>query len=253
MIYDLQRASMWKRISAWLLDIILLCIVATLMAFLLSTALNYDSYNAQLDARYAVYEEQYGVTRNLTQAQIDAMTPDQLANVEAASKALAEDEEALYAYNMMIQLMIVITSLGILLAYIVLEFIIPMVLGNGQTVGKKVFGLGVMRQDGVRVNGVCMFIRTVLGKYAIETMIPVMMVLMLWFGSVGEVGWLIVGVIVIAEIVLLATTRERCMIHDKLANTVTVDIASQMIFKTHEDMIAYKQKVAAKKASNQVY
>jgi len=253
MIYDLQRASMWKRISAWLLDAILLCIVATLMAFLLSTALNYDSYSQQLDARYAAYEEQYGVTRNLTQADIDAMTPDQLANVEAASKALAEDQEALYAYNMMIQLMIVITSLGILLAYIVLEFTVPMVLGNGQTVGKKVFGIGVMRQDGVRVNGVCMFIRTVLGKYAIETMIPVMMALMLFFGSVGEVGWLIVGVIVIAQIVLLVTTRERCMIHDKLATTVTVDIASQMIFKTQEDLIAYKQKVAAEKAANQVY
>lgn len=253
MIYDLQRASMWKRISAWLLDAILLCIVATLMAFLLSTALNYDSYSQQLDARYAAYEEQYGVTRNLTRADIDVMTPDQLANVEAASKALSEDPEALYAYNMMIQLMIVITSLGILLAYIVLEFTVPMVLGNGQTVGKKVFSIGVMRQDGVRVNGVCMFIRTVLGKYAIETMIPVMMVLMLFFGSVGEVGWLIVGVIAIVEIVLLVTTRERCMIHDKLATTVTVDIASQMILKTQEDLIAYKQKVAAEKAANQVY
>lgn len=253
MIYDLQWASMWKRISAWLLDFILLCIVATLMAFLLSTALNYDSYNDRLDARYTLYEEQYGVSRNLTQAQIDAMTPDQLANVEAASKALSEDEEALYAYNMMIQLMIVITSIGILLAYIVLDFTVPMLLGNGQTVGKKIFGIGVMRQDGVRVNGVCMFIRTVLGKYAIETMIPVMMVLMLWFGSVGEVGWLIVGVIVIAEIALLVTTKERCMIHDKLANTVAVDVASQMIFKTHEDMIAYKQKVAAEKAAAQTY
>lgn len=253
MIYDLQRASMWKRISAWLLDAILLCIVATLMAFLLSTALNYDSYSQRLDDRYAYYEAEYGVTRDLTQAQVDAMSPDELANLEAASKALSEDEEALYAYNMMIQLMIVITSIGILLAYIVLEFTVPMVLGNGQTVGKKVFGIGVMRQDGVRVNGLCMFIRTVLGKYAIETMIPVMMTLMLFFGSVGEVGWIIVGVIVIAEIVLLVTTKERCMIHDKLANTVSVDVASQMIFKTQEDMIAYKQKVAAEKAANQEY
>ena len=253
MIYDLQRASMWKRISAWLLDFILLCIVATLMAFLLSTALNYDSYSEQLDARYAVYEAQYGVSRNLSQAEVDAMTPEQLANVEAASKALSEDEEALYAYNMMLQLMIVITSIGILLAYIVLEFTVPMLLGNGQTVGKKIFGIGVMRQEGIRVNGVCMFIRTVLGKYAIETMIPVMMVLMLWFGSVGEVGWLIVGMIVIVEIALLITTRERCMIHDKLANTVTVDIASQMIFNTPEDLMAYKQKVAAEKAAAQTY
>ncbi len=253
MIYDLQRANMWKRISAWLLDTILLCIIATLMAFLLSTALNYDSYSERLGARYAYFGEEYGVSRDLTQAQVDAMTPDQLANLEAASKALSEDEEALYAYNMMIQLIIVITSFSILLAYIVLDYTVPMLLGNGQTVGKKVFGIGVMLKNGVRVNGVCMFIRTVLGKFAIETMIPVIMVLMLFFGSVGMVGWLIVGAIVLTEIALLVTTRERCMIHDKLANTVTVDIASQMIFKSPEDLLAYKQKVAAQKAVDQVY
>lgn len=253
MIYDLQRASLLKRISAWLLDTILLCIAATLMAFLLSAAVDYDGYSQRLDARYAHFEAEYGVSREVTQAQVDAMSPEELANLEAASKAIAEDEEALYVYNMMIQLVILITSLGILFAYLLLEFIVPMSLGNGQTIGKKVFAIGVMRQEGVKVNGVCMFIRTVLGKYAIETMIPVMMVLMLFFGSVGEVGWIIVGVIVIAEIVLLATTKEHCMIHDKLANTVTVDLPSQMIFNTQEELIAYKEKVAAEKAAHQVY
>ena len=253
MIYDLQRASMWKRVSAWLLDAILLCIVTTLMALLLSTALNYDDYSQRLDARYAHFEEEYGVSRDVTQAQVDAMSPEELAKLEAASQAIAEDEEALFAYNMMIQLVILITSLGILFAYLLLEFIVPMAFGNGQTIGKKVFAIGVMRQEGIKVNGVCMFIRTVLGKYTIETMIPVMMALMLFFGSVGEVGWIITGAIVIVEIVLLAATKERCMIHDKLANTVTVDLPSQMIFNTREDLIAYKEKVAAEKAANQVY
>ncbi len=253
MIYDLQRASMLKRISAWLLDFILLCIATTLMAFFLSSVLNYDRYSQQLEARYAHYEAEYGVSRNLTQAEVDQMSPEELANLEAASAAIAQDEEALYAYNMMIQLIILMTSFGILLAYLVLEWIVPRVLGNGQTIGKKVFGIGVMRQDGVRVNGVCMFIRTVLGKYAIETMIPVMMALMLYFGSVGEVGWLVVGVIGVAEVILLATTRERCLIHDKLASTVAVDLASQMIFDTTEARIAYQEKIAAEKAANQVY
>ena len=253
MIYDLQRASMWKRISAWLLDAILLCIIATLIAFVLAAVTNYDGYSEQLDARYTYFEEQYGVSRNLTQEQVNAMTDEERANLTAASDAIAADEEALYAYNMMLQLIIIMTSFGILLGYVVLEFAVPMVLGNGQTIGKKVFSLGVMQQNGVRVNGVCMFIRTVLGKYAIETMIPVMMVLMLFFGTIGTVGWIIVGAIGIVQVALLVTTRERCMIHDKLANTVTVDLPSQMIFKTQEDLIAYKEKVAAEKAANQVY
>ena len=253
MIYDLQRASMWKRISAWLLDAILLCIIATLMALVLAAVTNYDGYSEQLDARYTYFEEQYGVSRNLTQEQVNAMTDEERANLTAASNAIAADEEALYAYNMMLQLIIIMTSFGILLGYVVLEFAVPMVLGNGQTIGKKVFSLGVMQQNGVRVNGVCMFIRTVLGKYAIETMIPVMMVLMLFFGTIGTVGWIIVGAIGIVQVALLITTRERCMIHDKLANTVTVDLPSQMIFKTPEDQIAYKEKIAAEKAANQVY
>ena len=253
MIYDLQRASMWKRISAWLLDAILLCIIATLMAFVLAAVTNYDGYSEQLDARYTYFEEQYGVSRSLTQDQVDAMSDEERANLTAASDAIAADEEALYAYNMRLQLIIIMTSFGILLGYVVLEFAVPMVLGNGQTIGKKVFSLGVMQQNGVRVNGVCMFIRTVLGKYAIETMIPVMMVLMLFFCTIGTVGWIIVGAIGIVQVALLITTRERCMIHDKLANTVTVDLPSQMIFKTQEDLIAYKEKVAAEKAANQVY
>ncbi len=253
MIYDLQRASMWKRISAWLLDAILLCVVATGMALLLSALLNYDQYSQQLDARYAYFESEYGVSRNVTQAEVDAMTPDQLAAMEAASKALSEDGEAMYAYTMMLQLIILIVSIAILLAYLALEFFVPLAFKNGQTIGKKVFGIGVMRQDGVCVNGVCMFIRTILGKYAIETMIPVMMVLMLFFGSIGEIGWFIAGAIGILQIFFLATTRERCLIHDKLATTVTVDLASQMIFPSTEELIAYKQKVAAEKAANQVY
>ena len=193
------------------------------------------------------------MTRNLTQEQVDAMTPEQLDRLETAAQALSEDEEALHAYGMMIQLMIVITSLSLLLAYIVTEWAVPLALGNGQTIGKKIFGIAVMRQDGVRVNSVCMFIRTVLGKFTIETMIPVMMVLMLFFGSIGAVGWLITGVILIIEIALLVTTRERCMIHDKLANTVTVDLASQMIFQSPEALLAYKEKVAAQKAAEQTY
>ena len=138
MIYDLQRASMWKRISAWLLDAILLCIIATLMAFVLAAVTNYDGYSEQLDARYTYFEKQYGVSRNLTQEQVNAMTDEERANLTAASDAIAADEEALSAYNMMLQLIIIMTSFGILLGYVVLEFAVPMVLGNGQTDRKSV-------------------------------------------------------------------------------------------------------------------
>ena len=253
MIYDLQRASLLKRISAWLLDTILLCIAATLMAFLLSAAVDYDGYSQRLDARYAHFEVEYGVSREVTQAQVDAMSPEELANLEAASKAIAEDEEALYVYNMMIQLVILITSLGILFAYLLLEFIVPMSLGNGQTIGKKVFAIGVMRQEGVKVNGVCMFIRTILGKYTIETMIPVLILLMLYFGTIGLTGTLVLLAIAVLQIGLMIGTHNNAAIHDVMAKTVAVDLASQMIFDTYDQLLEYKKKMHAEKAASQPY
>jgi len=253
MIYDLQRASLWKRVSAWLLDAILLCITATLMAWLLSLAMNYDGYREQLDARYSIYEEQFGISRYVTQAELDAMTEEEISIRNAADQALKADTEALRLNDLLTYMMITIASLSILLAYLALEFTVPLIFGNGQTVGKKVFGVGVMRSNGIRVNGVCMFIRTVLGKFTIETMIPVMMLMMLFFGAIGFPGLVIGGGIILVQLLLLISTKEHSLIHDKLANTVTVDLASQMIFNTQEDLIAYKQKIAAEKAAQQSY
>ena len=58
---------------------------------------------------------------------------------------------------------------------------VPLKLGNGQTIGKKVFGIGVMRVDGVQLTTIQLFIRTILGKFTLETMIPVYIVLMIFF------------------------------------------------------------------------
>ncbi len=251
LIFTLQKGSMWKRISAWLLDAILLVIITTLMALLLSAVTGYDGHVAALDERYRIVEETYGVSRNVTAAEVERMTEDELANLNAASDAIAADAEANRLYNLLLQLIILIASLGLLFSFLVLEFAVPMLLKNGQTIGKKVFGLAVMRIDGVRVNGVMMFIRTVLGKYTIETMIPVMMVLMIYFGAIGIVGVGILLAVLIANLVILAVSRENAMIHDKLACTAVVDMASQRIFDTPEALMQWKQEQQALKAAQQ--
>ncbi len=253
LIFDLQKASMWKRVSAWLLDAILLVIVATLMALLFSYLTGYDGWVDKLDQRYALVEAEYGVSRSVTQADIDQMDEMQLANLEAASKAISEDAEANHAYLMLLQLMVLIASLSLLFAFLLMEFAVPMLFKNGQTIGKKIFGVAVMRVSGVRINGVCLFIRTILGKFTIETMIPVMMFLMLYIGAIGLSGLIVMAVVLVANIALLIATKENAMIHDKLANTVTVDMASQMIFNTVEELIARKQAAAAEAAAASPY
>ena len=249
MIYDLQRASMWKRVSAFLFDAILLGIVAVLFGFVLSNLTGYDNYNRALDGAYARYGEEYGVNFQLSLSEYDAMTAQQRETLNTAYAALGADKEAMHAYGMVISLTLLITSLGILLGFVLMELAIPLKLGNGQTLGKKIFGIGLMQQDGVKVNGRVMFVRTILGKYTIETMVPVLILLMIWFGILGLVGTLVLAGILLVQAGMLLFTRKRLLIHDALACTVAVDVASQLIFPDRETMIAYKEKIHAEKAA----
>ena len=252
MIYDLQRASLWKRISAFLFDAILLGIVSVLAAWALSVLIGYDSQIARIDAAYDRYGELYGVNFDMSLEEYEAQTPEQLETVNAAYAALAADEEAAAAYGTVVQMTLLITSLGILLGYALMEFAIPLKIGNGQSLGKKIFGIALMQQDGVQLNSRVLFVRTFLGKYTLETMVPAMIILMIWFGMLGLTGTLVLAGILLIQMVLICRHR-RMIIHDLLAGTVAVDFASQMIFANQEALISYKQKAHAEKAAREPY
>lgn len=253
MIFDLQKASMWKRISAFLLDFILLGIAVAGMAALLSAVLGFDKHNTALNEAYAGYEAEYGIVFDITEEEYIQMSEAELQAWNDAYNALIKDEEAMYSYNMVVNLTLVISTLAILSAYLVLEFAIPIKLGNGQTLGKKIFGVGVMRTDGIKVTPPLLFIRTILGKFTIETMIPVLIGVMIFFNMIGIVGILILGLILLLQIILMIVTNTNSCIHDVLAKTVTVELASQMIFENEQEMIAYKNKVHAENVARQTY
>ena len=253
MIYDLQKASMWKRISAFLFDLILLSIVSVLFAWVLSQVLGYDGYQQRLDEAYTRVGEEYGIDLRMPLAEYNALDDAGKATLNAAYDALSADAEANRTYSMLIQLTILIASIAILLGYLTMEFAVPLKLGDGRTLGKKVFGLAVMQNDGVRLRAVGLFIRTVLGKYAVETMIPVIILMMVFWGTIGVMGPIVLFAILAVEAAVMVGTKTNAMIHDLLAATVVVDYASQMIFDTREDLIRYKEKIHAEMAAKQEY
>ena len=250
---ELQKASMWKRISAFLFDVIILGIVAVLLGWGLSALLYYDSYSRIVTDSYTRYSEEYGVDLRLTQKEYEALPEEEARKVDAGFAALNADRNALRANQMMLQLSVMIISLGFFFAYLIMEFFIPLKLGTGQTLGKKIFGIGLMKTDGVKVNGVTLFIRAILGKYAIETMVPVLIILMIYWGTIGVVGPAVIFLILIVEAVVMISTRTNSLIHDLLANTVVIDAASQRIFDSPEARAAYKAKIAAELAERQEY
>ena len=247
-MYDFQKANMWKRISAALCDFILLAIVVVGMALLLSTVLGYDNYVTQFNDLKASYEEKYEID---LQADYNELSDEDKARVDEADKAFAADPDANYVYGMIINYTFIIVIFSILIGYLLVEFIIPLLFKNGQTLGKKIFGVAVMREDGVRLSPTLLFVRTVLGKYTVETMIPVLIIIMVSLGVMGIIGTAVVVALLIAQIVLIIVTKARTPLHDKLAHTVTVDYASQMIFDTPEEMIAYKKRIHAESVENE--
>lgn len=254
---DIQKAGLWQRIAAGILDLILLAVLATGFCWVLSSLLDYDQYFVQSESIRLEYTQKYNLPEEITQEVLDAMSPeeyaDYVANVEAANAAIAQDEEAIRVFNMMLNLSLIIASGGILLSMVLLQFVVPLLFGNGQTVGKKVFGLCLIRNDGVKLNTLQLFTRVILGKYAVGVMIPVYAVIMVMLNVPNLLLLLVAVVAVLAQVVCFFATRNRCLLHDLMAGTVVVDYGSQQIFKSTEDLIAYQQKIAAERAARQKY
>ena len=253
MTNDIQKAGLWKRLAAGILDGILLAVLAAGVALLLGAFLGYDGYKTTWNERCAYYEEQYSTSFQITEEQYKALPLQEKENYDKAYEALIQDDDAVKAYNMMRSMPMLIITGGILVACLLLEFALPMFFGNGQTIGKKVFGLGVVRVDSVRTTPLQMFVRTVLGKFTIEIMIPVYVVHMIFFGVTGLVGTLFLGALLVAQILIMALTQNKSLIHDLLAGTVVVDVASQMIFRDTQDLIDYKKRISREQSNRQTY
>lgn len=250
MKFDLQKADMWKRISAALFDFIILMTVIVGIAAGLSAILNYDYYLGVVDDIRNEYSEEYGVDLNLTDAEIEKLPEDQRQVYKTAGDEFSKDERVLIGYSILVRFTVVIVACSVLFAYVLLEFVVPLLLKEGRTLGKKIFGLAVIRTNGVRMKGQAHFIRSVIGKCAIETLVPIFIVLMILFNMLGLVGTIVLLLFPALQIFTLCYTRRtRSAIHDLISDTVVVDMASQKIFDTEEELMAYKTRIHAEEVA----
>ncbi|MDE5548278.1 MAG: RDD family protein [Clostridia bacterium] len=272
-MFELRKIGIVKRASALLLDVILLAVLSTGFIFLISLICNYKQaeelstqyYNEWEDYRKEyigdvasfygfVYEEneegdEFTITKDGQESSFDAVMKTLVASA-------GEDPETAEAYEVYLTLtpvakvnaqykyvysmLFMMVSIGILLAYIVLEFVIPIILKNGQTVGKKVFEICLVRPDCVKINNLSLFARTILGKYAIETMFPVLLVFLFIFGGLGVLAIILFAALVLLNVIVFFATKNRTPIHDLLASTVVADKKLQMIYESEEELAQKK-------------
>lgn len=260
-MYDIQKASLLKRFSAFLLDFILMTIAVTGLALLFSTIFGYDNYTSKLNEERWYYQDTYigedlvkeGVTFGITEEKfkdLDEQTKNLLLDAYAKFQ---KDTDVIFYFNMLFNLTLTIASLSLVISFLLIEFVMPMIFGNGQTIGKKIFGIGVVHTNAVKVTGVAVFTRAILGKCVIETMIPVMLFITMLFGSGGEIGIIVLGLLLFLELLFFFRGGKQTLLHDVLAVTTTVDLSLQMTFETPEDLAAYKAKLHEEAVRNSEY
>lgn len=270
-MFELRKMNIVKRASALLLDIILLAVLSTGFMFIISLICNYSHQEALSTQYFTEWEDfrkeyignvakYYGFTYEESEDEYTISKDGEPSSLGAVMQKLHESEgkdsetaEAYVVYmsltpvskvnaqyKYVYSLLFMMTSLGILLAYLVLEFVIPIILKNGQTVGKKVFGICLVRADCVKINLLSLFIRTLVGKFAIETMFPVLLVFLFLFGGLGVLSIILLIALILLNTVLFFATKNKTPIHDIFAGTVAVDMKLQMIFQSEEELLEKK-------------
>jgi uncharacterized RDD family membrane protein YckC len=253
MSISLQKANFWKRISAFMFDIIVTIMLTMGFATVINVFCGYDQKTADLNAYYTQYEETYGIDFNISEEDYAQLTTEQQQVYMDANKAMQQDAGFQKASQVIFNLTMLMYGGGALAGYIVWYFVIPLFFGYGRTMGKRIFGLAVIRTNCVKVSAPVLFIRTVVGMFAIETMMPLALLIMIWFNMMGIVGLITIGLLGILQVWVLISTKTNSSIHDLLTDTVVVEFMSQQIFDTQEDMLHFVQEEHAKAVENAEY
>ncbi|MBQ8295316.1 MAG: RDD family protein [Clostridia bacterium] len=250
MALSLQKANVWKRVSAYLVDTVATIFLALGFLIVLLAIFGYDAQSQRYaegeQAYYTQYAEQYDVDFEISQDEYKSLSPEAKQAYDTALKeaqnAIEQDPELMQTADKLFSRVLVSASFGLLASVVVFHFVLPLFFKNGQTLGKKVFGLAVMRTNHVKLSTPVLFVRSVIGLYVMETMAPVLLCLM------GSVGLIAAALVMILQLFVMWKTDTNSSIHDLLADTVVVDLASQRIFETQDEMLAFRLKQAEENA-----
>jgi len=254
MTFGIQKANFWKRFSAWLIDTVLVLLLSVALSIPMLGILNFDHYDERLDAirstHVAKIEEQFPfVDFDISQEEYNNLSQSVKDEYEEAQKALndllANDKEFMAVRADRLSAIVTDVCITVFLSIFLAHFVLPLFLKNGQTLGKKTFGLCVVRTNGVKITTTQLFIRSIIGMFAIETAAVAFLLLIY---PVGLIAAILVQAL---QIGVMIKTDTNSSIHDLLADTAVVDYASQHIFETEEKRAEFIALMEAEEAEVQ--
>ena len=244
-VYEINKASVLRRFAAWLIDFIIFVVLATGLLSLTSIIFNYDAEFAKVEEKYlehGIYtlnpSATDGSNKYITCTYYrEDRTVDETSACYIAWNEFFEDEEAVAQRMKCDTLMIIMLTTSSLIALLLTEFILPLIFKNGQTIGKKIMHIGLIGNDRIRIRVWQLFARVIIGRFVIETMIPIYCVVYAFINTTGGLlGLLIIIIIAIIEVAMLGATKNNQLIHDFVSSTVVIDMDSQYIARNRQDL-----------------
>lgn len=246
---EFYKAKPIKRFVAYVIDMLLLLAITFGVMVPMCSWLGYEDSRAELVPFYEKYSQEYGIDLQISGTEYDELSQKQKEAYDKAYDAMNQDKDALYVMNKVLFAVLASAAVGFLVGYVILEVALPLILKNGQTIGKKAMKLCVMHKAHVTVSPWQVIFRAILGKYFIGTLIPMVLLalpeLKIWIIS----GSLILALIAMTQAFIVLMSQANCGIHDKLFNTVVADFEQQHIFDTLEERRAYDAELEAREAA----
>ena len=258
MYYDIQKAPVTKRIGAFLLDFMLLVILIVFATSLLTHAMNVNKHienikviTDEIEENKEYYEEKYQLKLDITDEEFNTMTEEEKIACNEAWSKMYNETGLTKLENKVVSLYILAITCGALIAILLTEVLVPALMKHGRTLGKRAFGLAVMRKNCVKIHPVQMVARALLGKFTICLMFPIYAIV--FYGLNSMPGKVILVVVLGAQLIAMGVSKNNAAIHDLIVGTTVVDYDSQMIYENEEELQAAIEKDKAEQAARKTY
>lgn len=255
---NLEMKLLFKRIGAYILDMVLVMLVASLISSLTFINKDYKAYNSTYSEyvdRLTVYQnfikdfEDYYEDEEITDEEYNNLLSDysefsiyvtnryddkEISNEEYNQilddlLEIYSDEYILYNYEL--SKLNVISSI-ILIICLILYFSIMQYFMNGQTLGKRIFNLKVVNKNTEKVGLVNLLIRTVIVTGVLISIIQILCLFILnkddFYTAAYYIKMISYGIEFMILITILLRTDGRGL-HDLIANTKVIDINNRPV------------------------
>ena len=244
-IYTPKRATWFKRILAFGLDIILFAVLLTGAMFLISYIVGFQHELELLNAKFIEYgiylKNDEGIYEFCSDINGSTACKD-------AWEAFNNDALACSYYDNTALKTLPILIGGVFVTELILDYIIPMCLKNGRTIGMFCLGLAYIDTRDIKINHFQVFTHFLFGKFIVVSALPIFFFLMHFFNVFPTYGLLICVVIILANLIMKFASPKRMGIADSIGKMYMIENESQIYCNTVEELSALKAIEALEKA-----